>query len=125
MKVFNVMNSPAQPERSHNRKRGRKTQDSPRPPRENLSREEILEKVRTNKLKQSQKVSKVDTKFQKHAQKMDFPEDAEREAIGDIGLNNPNDPATIGKLKTLLERGGINFSEKEKNALARIVEERG
>ncbi len=129
MKVFSVMNSQSAVETSRKGRKGKrggkKAQASNRPPRQNLSRDEILKKVQLNKTKQTSTPKKTDAKFEKQSKMMNFPEDADREAVGDVGLNNPNDPTTIGKLKILLERGGINFSDKEKSALSKIVEDRG
>ncbi len=41
--------------------------------------------------------------------------------VGDVGLNNPNDPMTREKLKTLLNSGAVNFGDKEKAVLAKIL----
>lgn len=41
----------------------------------------------------------------------------------DVGINDPNDPTTIGKLKEILSVGGVNFSEKERQVLGQILED--
>ena len=39
----------------------------------------------------------------------------------DVGLNNPNDPTTVEKLKSVLSSGAVNFSGKEKDILGKIL----
>lgn len=46
------------------------------------------------------------------------------EAKGDVGFNNPNDPATVGKLKDLVSSGGFSFSDKERGVLEQILKDR-
>lgn len=41
--------------------------------------------------------------------------------VGDVGLNNPNDPMTREKLKSLLSSGAVNFGDKERAVLAKIL----
>lgn len=53
-------------------------------------------------------------------EKMDL---AEEKVVGDVGLNDPNDPATHGKLKSVLSMGGFNFSDKERAALENILKD--
>lgn len=45
------------------------------------------------------------------------------EKFSDVNKNDPNDPATIGKLKDLLSKGGVEFSEKERQVISKIIEE--
>jgi len=45
----------------------------------------------------------------------------EGKAPGDLS-NNPRDPATIGKLKDVLNGGTFPFSEKEREVLGKILE---
>ncbi len=45
----------------------------------------------------------------------------EAKASGAIGLNDPNNPETHEKLKSILKAGAFNFSEKEKKALSSIL----
>ena len=44
----------------------------------------------------------------------------EGKAPGDLS-NNPRDPATIGKLKDVLNGGTFPFSEKEREVLGKIL----
>lgn len=43
------------------------------------------------------------------------------EIRSDVGLNDPKDPATQEKLKELLKTNAFSFSQKEKDALANIL----
>ena len=43
------------------------------------------------------------------------------ERASDVGRNNPSDPATVGKLKDILSKGAFKFSDKEKEALSKIL----
>ncbi len=43
------------------------------------------------------------------------------ERPSDVGKNNPTDPATVGKLKDILSKGAFKFSDKEKEALSKIL----
>ncbi len=45
------------------------------------------------------------------------------ERFSDVNKNDPNNPATIGKLKDLLSKGGVSFSEKERQVISKIIEE--
>lgn len=47
----------------------------------------------------------------------------EKTAVGDVGLNDPNDLATHGKLKSVLSMGAFSFSEKERAALEQILKD--
>ena len=38
-----------------------------------------------------------------------------------VGLNDPTDPVTVEKLKGILSNGGVNFSEKERSVLEKIL----
>lgn len=40
----------------------------------------------------------------------------------DVQLNNPEDPVTSEKLKSVLTTGAFNFSSKERDVLAKILE---
>jgi len=78
-----------------------------------LDREEILKKLENNKA----------GKFK--------PKQAKGKQLGvgfmkgedpsDVGVNNPNDPMTSEKLKSVLQSGAVNFSGKEKEVLAKIL----
>ena len=41
----------------------------------------------------------------------------------DLNKNDPTDPATIGKLKDLLNKGGVTFSERDRQVISKIIEE--
>jgi hypothetical protein len=43
-------------------------------------------------------------------------------SFGDIDINDPKNPATREKLKTLLSSGAFQFSSKERSALSEILE---
>lgn len=47
--------------------------------------------------------------------------DAPAERASDVGKNDPTDPATVGKLKDILSKGAFKFSDKEKEALSKIL----
>jgi hypothetical protein len=47
--------------------------------------------------------------------------DMDKEALGDVGKNKPDDPMTRSKLKSVLSQGSFVFSEKERNALEDIL----
>jgi len=42
-------------------------------------------------------------------------------AGSDVGVNNPNDPMTSEKLKSVLQSGAVSFSGKEKEILSKIL----
>lgn len=48
-------------------------------------------------------------------------ENSEGKIPSDVGLNDPNDPMTSEKLKSVLSAGGVNFSGKEKDILSKIL----
>lgn len=106
-----------------------------RPPRENLSAQEIRERVAkglgkdiSDKTKLSNSGKKWGNSFMDNgtegtkanaengeaAQASDKP-------VGDINSNDPNDAVTQEKLRDLVAKGGFNFSEKEKQVLAGIL----
>lgn len=47
--------------------------------------------------------------------------DKDKEAVGDVGKNKPDDPMTRSKLKQALSLGTFAFSEKERSALEDIL----
>lgn len=78
-----------------------------------LDREEILKKLENNK------AGKFKPKQAKGKQLgVGFMQD---EGPSDVGVNNPNDPMTSEKLKSVLQSGAVNFSGKEKEVLAKIL----
>lgn len=46
------------------------------------------------------------------------------ERPSDVGVNNPSDPVTANKLKSVLDMGAFNFNPKEREVLSRILEEK-
>lgn len=47
--------------------------------------------------------------------------DKDKEVVGDVGKNKPDDPMTKNKLKEVLSNGTFAFSEKERSALEDIL----
>ena len=84
------------------------------------SRSEILEKIKKNQKKspisQSAKVS-----GQKFGMKFLESKKTESEFVGDIAKNDPRDPMTTEKLKSMLHSGAVNFSGKEQRILSQIL----
>jgi len=85
--------------------------------RPDFTDEEVRERIL--KHRQTQTRSQEMAKKQKDKQSISTVRILE----SDIKLNNPNDPATIGKLRTLLKNGAFKFSEKERQVLAKILAE--
>lgn len=82
-----------------------------------VDRNEILQKLEDNNR------SKFVPKGVK-GKKLGFAPDEEPSASGvpsDVGLNNPDDPMTSEKLKSVLQSGAVNFSGKEKEILGKIL----
>lgn len=46
------------------------------------------------------------------------------EKPSDVGVNNPRDPLTANKLKSVLDMGAFNFNPKEREVLSKILGER-
>ncbi|MFG1593473.1 hypothetical protein [Halobacteriovorax sp. CON-3] len=57
----------------------------------------------------------------KEATKAEVKITPEGEPFGDIAKNDPKDPATQEKLKGVLTAGAFNFSDKERDVLAKIL----
>lgn len=94
------------------------------PPRQNLSADQIRKKVADHAAKNIDqgKLSKERiAKF--NAKKLPDMQDKADKHVGDVGLNNPNDLATHGKLKHVLSMGGFSFNEKERAALDKILQD--
>ncbi len=47
------------------------------------------------------------------------------EKPSDVGVNDPKDPVTSSKLKSVLDMGAFNFNPKERDVLSRILNEKG
>ncbi|MFG1501062.1 hypothetical protein ABMA70_12720 [Halobacteriovorax sp. XZX-3] len=77
--------------------------------------------------KQGQAVQKASSPVEKKAQaikeatKAEVKITPEGEPFGDIAKNDPKDPATQEKLKGVLTAGAFNFSDKERDVLAKIL----
>lgn len=84
------------------------------------SRAEIMEKIQENK---GVDLSKAPKKIQGQKFGMDFMEEdvGPVEPKGDIAQNDPRDPMTTEKLKSMLHSGAVNFSGKEQQILAQIL----
>ncbi|EQC47424.1 hypothetical protein [Bacteriovorax sp. Seq25_V] len=62
-------------------------------------------------------------KPEKNKEVKEAPENTDKSVVlkSDVDKNDPNDPNVQEKLKTLLKTGGFAFSQKEKEALAQIL----
>jgi hypothetical protein len=52
------------------------------------------------------------------------PKDSVKEShllMSDVKLNDPNDPTTQEKLKSILSKGAFNFNPREREALDKIL----
>lgn len=80
-----------------------------------VSRQEILDKL--NKAKEGTLGAQRKISGQKFG--MDFMEDDP--SVGDVKKNDPRDPMTSEKLKSMLDSGAVNFNGKEKEILKQIL----
>ncbi|MCK6595207.1 MAG: hypothetical protein L6Q33_08420 [Bacteriovoracaceae bacterium] len=88
---------------------------------------------------QSQKQKMIEAEAQKKAAELTNPNSEAKNAsdekvtinVGkldkpsDVGTNDPKDPVTSSKLKSVLDMGAFNFNPKERDVLARILNEKG
>lgn len=115
-------------ERSQKHSQSKKSTKGLRPPKEHLSASEIRSKVSEHfapKPTQEDKVEVSKLAKAKNAPAKEVEEEKEApEKPSDVGLNNPNDPATVGKLKSVLTKGAFNFNPKEREALEKILADR-
>ncbi len=125
MKVFAVNEKP--PEKKTTRKGGvRKTVKKKKPEfkRESLTPDQIRAKVEANTVKADLKHKLTKERMDKFkAEKLPDLDEAERAIVGDVGVNDPNDLATHGKLKNVLSMGAFSFSDKERAALEKILKD--
>lgn len=155
MRVLSTFdNRAATTEKSHNRrKKGSgpvKVNKSYRPPKENLSPEEIKARVAKEtapkvkkvditagkqvstfmsgekkpvavKAEISKKATTLKTKESVEVEKEDKKEEKNIMLKSDVTLNDPEDPNTRKKLQGLLNTGGFGWNEKERAALADIL----
>ncbi len=80
-----------------------------------VSRQEILDKLK--KSKEGTLSAARNVKGKKFG--MDFWDG--EEAVGDVKKNDPRDPMTSEKLKSMLHSGAVNFNGKEKEILSKIL----
>jgi len=77
-----------------------------------IARTEILKKLEDNNR----------TKFvPKNVKGKKLGFESESSTASDVGLNNPDDPMTSEKLKSVLQSGAVNFNGKEKEILGKIL----
>lgn len=82
-------------------------------------------------IEQEKVKARLQAKFGKDFKKKEVKEDVELNSkgvknsnekdFGDIASNDPNSSATQEKLKHILKRGGFEFNQKERKALASIL----
>lgn len=77
-----------------------------------IARSEILKKLEENNRSNFVPSKKIAGK------KLGFAAD---NGASDVGVNNPDDPMTSEKLKSVLQSGAVNFSGKEKEILGKIL----
>ena len=129
MKVFSVVdNSPPKKtskKGSKGKARSSKRKVTKQPPRKYVSADQILSKVEAFSAKNIDQAKMTKAKLAKfNAQKLPDLDDADKEAHkGDVGINDPNDLATHGKLKQVLSMNAFSFSDKEKAALEKILKD--
>ncbi len=87
-----------------------------RPPKLNLSAQEIRDKVETHFGRKKVSPPPTNALVQEAVEKEEEPV-----VMSDIGLNDPKSAATQKKLRTALHEGSFNFSAKEKEVLANIL----
>lgn len=80
-----------------------------------VSRQEILDKINKSESKKFKPQKVAGKKFG-----MDFMEETDA-PVGDVQKNDPSDPMTTEKLKSMLNSGAVNFSGKEKKILSQIL----
>jgi hypothetical protein len=84
------------------------------------STREIRDKVEKIQAKKAQEKSQLRSR-QIKGRKMGMSYMEADAPVGDVGLNDPNDPMTREKLKSLLGSGAVNFGDKERAVLAKIL----
>lgn len=81
-----------------------------------VSRQEILDKLQKSNEGRFKPKKIEGKKFG-----MDFMDDEPDAGVGDVKKNDPSDPMTTEKLKSMLNSGAVNFSGKEKKILSQIL----
>lgn len=101
-----------------------KTRSKGRPPKPELSPGEIRDRIEEHREKKAPKgAHNLMAKRAEYEKKIEKGEAVDVPPPGHVGLNNPNDPMTSEKLKGVLSSGAINFSEKEREVLGKILGE--
>ncbi|PIP89122.1 MAG: hypothetical protein COW01_16200 [Bdellovibrionales bacterium CG12_big_fil_rev_8_21_14_0_65_38_15] len=104
-----------------------------RAPKETVSASEIRNKVEEHfnpkPTKDSVEVSELSKVKNAKAMKVEVKEvdestEKEIRPPSDVGLNDPNDPTTVGKLKDVLSKGAFSFNPKERETLEKILNDR-
>ncbi len=106
------------------RKKSTRSEDGKRPAmrernlaeKPHLDRSEILKKIEENK-----RTKFVPKKVKGQKFGVGFIEDEKGGKPSDVGVNNPNDPMTTEKLKSVLQSGAVSFSGKEQEILNKIL----
>lgn len=127
MRLFKNFEPGADQVQSSQRKSHSKKSKETREPKESLSASDIKRKVQehfTPKVEQDKVEVSNFSKIKNQTKKEKEIEDSEVKVPSDVGLNNPNDPATVGKLKDVLSKGAFSFDPKEREALEKILGER-
>jgi len=92
-----------------------------------LNEDVVNQKIETQKVKSNEVIAKASelsgnansaegTKTTISVEKIEKP--------SDVGTNNPQDPLTANKLKSVLDMGAFNFNPKERDVLSKILNER-
>jgi hypothetical protein len=115
MKIFTI-NSHSAPEGTE--KTQNRTSEASERPKNPLSKEEEI-RANLQKMRQGAKAPKID-RSKKKAQLEE--EGVHTRELGDLS-NDPTDPATTEKLKSLLKTGAFSFSAKERDVLQQILGE--
>ncbi len=89
--------------------------DAPRSQKKELSPDEIRAKIMAHKQKTAGPSTKVDLS-DKVKQKVEV-----KESIGDLNPNNPSDPQTLDRVRGALDMNLVNFSDKEREVLEKIL----
>lgn len=93
-----------------------------RPPKPTLSAGEIRARVDAHREKSAPTgAHNLMAKRAEYEKKIEKGEPVEVKTPSDVGLNDPSDPMTSEKLKGVLSSGAINFSEKERDVLSKIL----
>jgi hypothetical protein len=120
MKLFGDFPKPL-PENSNSRAiAGRKAEKRERPPR--LSPQEVRDKIEiAQQKKNAERSVSQEIRDVRSAMPDDLKAEGDDKPVSDVSTNDPNDPVTKEKLKSLLTSGGFTFNGKEQEVLAKIL----